>query len=130
MNLVGICLKQSEGVLGRGCTGRATKKKEKAMREKVILERFEANRKWVEILQNRITKLEQNEKIETSRPLTEEEKNNWNPQLTFQPAVHTDTHLLKDVVKLLLDRFGLELKKAPEKTKLQAKKGKKLELEH
>lgn len=95
------------------------------MREKVILERFEANRRWVEILQNRITKLEQDNKIEISRPLNRKELNDLNYTLNAIPTMHIDKYPLKEIIQLMLDRSNLELKRVPEKAQLLLRKGKK-----
>ena len=94
------------------------------MRTKKIEERFKGIIMRIEKIEQRILALEQNQEIQISRPMTKKELSDWNPNLTDQPLNHIDTHLLKDIIELLLDRLKLELKKIPEKTQLQTKKGK------
>jgi len=94
------------------------------MRTKKVEERLKGILTSLAKLEQRVQILEQNQEIQISRPMTKKELSNWNPNLNYQLLNHTDTHLLKDIVELLLDRLKLELKKVPEKTQLQTKKGK------
>ena len=85
---------------------------------------LESNRDFLNTLHNRVRSLELQGKIETTRELTKVEYDNIlkNTVSYTQPLLHTDIFYLKDIIELILDYLGLELKKTPEKTQLQAKK--------